>query len=76
MPWRGHNALWCKICGRHRSEAGRMSARYRCVTCANEKTRLSIIQMRERNGPYFDHWRRGTARSVGGVLLDDLSEQD
>jgi hypothetical protein len=31
-----------------------------------------LTQLRHHKGPYFDHWRRQMAASVGGVLLDDV----
>jgi hypothetical protein len=34
------------------------------------------MQIREHRGPWFRHWRQQMARSVGGVLLDDVTAAD
>ena len=30
------------------------------------------MQLHTHDGPWFDHWRRAMAASVGGVLIDDV----
>jgi hypothetical protein len=32
--------------------------------------------MHYHTGPYFKHWRRAMAASVGGVLVDDLLDAE
>jgi hypothetical protein len=58
MPWRGHDALYCQICGRHRDEVGPLSARYKCTNCADQRQRENAAQLQARQGPYFRAWRR------------------
>jgi hypothetical protein len=48
-----------------------MSARGRCRDCWQANETLNIVQLAHHQGPYFDHWRRQMAASVGGILLDD-----
>jgi len=31
----------------------------------------NAMQLHEHSGPFFEHWRRKVAASVGAVLLDD-----
>jgi hypothetical protein len=52
-----------------------MSARGRCQACWEENERANLYQLAEHRGPYFEHWRRRSAASVGGVLIDELSER-
>lgn len=33
------------------------------------------VQLAAHRGPYFEHWRRQMAASVGGVLVDDLQPE-
>jgi hypothetical protein len=33
------------------------------------------VQLAHHRGPYFDHWRRRMAASVGGAIIDDLRER-
>lgn len=72
MPWRGHNGLFCKRCGRHRDECGPLSARYRCADCGDGEMLRNADELRAHTGPRFLRWRRGVAAGVGAVLLDDL----
>lgn len=50
---------------------GEMSARGLCRTCSLSNEAENIVQLAHHSGPYFHHWRRQLAASVGGVLLDD-----
>jgi len=59
MPWRGHDALYCKVCGRHRDGVGPLSARYKCADCGNRRERENLDQLRAQQGPHFEAWRRG-----------------
>lgn len=33
-------------------------------------------QLREHAGPWFHHWRRGVAASVGALLVDELEAEE
>lgn len=48
-----------------------MSARGLCRECFSSNQTENIFQLSRHHGPYFDHWRRQMAASVGGALLDD-----
>jgi hypothetical protein len=63
------------VCGKHTSEVGPISWRGKCRPCGLQRERDAIIQLAHHNGPMFDHWRARMAASVGGVLLDDLTER-
>jgi hypothetical protein len=61
----------CKVCGKpvaHRSE---LSKRGKCLPCATWLIEQNILGIAAHNGPFFQHWRRQMAASVGGRLLDD-----
>jgi hypothetical protein len=64
VPWHGHDALYCKVCERHRDEVGPLSARYKCADCARRRQRENIDQIRVQQGPYFEAWRRGMYAST------------
>lgn len=49
-----------------------MSARYKCRECSVERITDNIVQLHAHSGPFFLHWRRRSAASIGAVLLDDL----
>lgn len=72
MPWRGHTTRNCKICGRLREPDERFSARGKCPACGLGHCVDNAIQLHEHDGPWFEHWRRKVAASVGAVLLDEL----
>jgi hypothetical protein len=63
---------WCRICDRHVSECGPLSARGKCQRCSVARLANNITAMHEHKGEAFDNWRRQVAASVGAVLLDDL----
>ena len=48
-----------------------MSARGKCVECSTALRSANIIGLATHTGPFFEHWRRQMAASVGGVLVDD-----
>jgi hypothetical protein len=64
MPWRGHDALYCKVCGRHRDEVGPLSARYKCRQCGQRRQRENVEQLWTQQGPYFEAWRSGLYTSA------------
>jgi uncharacterized protein with von Willebrand factor type A (vWA) domain len=69
MPWRGHNAPHCKVCGGHRDDVGRLSARYKCASCGKRREQENLDQLRAHRGPYFEAWRRaGFTEAVQGLV--------
>lgn len=76
MPWRGHNGQWCRGCDRHVSECGPLSARYRCEDCGNGAMLENRRQLQEHSGPYFARFRRSMIAAFGGVLLEDLEDDE
>lgn len=70
MPWRGHDALYCKICGRHRDEVGQLSARYKCAGCGKRRERENAEQLETQHGPHFEAWRRGMYTSAVEWLVE------
>ena len=71
MPWRGHDALYCKVCGKHRDEVGPLSARYKCASCGVGRAEENARQLKAHSGPYFQAWRHGILRSLPRFLPDD-----
>jgi hypothetical protein len=59
-------------CDRTVAEVGELSWNGYCFECGQAKREANIRQLAAHRGPWFDHWRRRTAASVGGVLLDDV----
>lgn len=43
-----------------------------CIDDAIKRAGDNNDQLAAHAGPFFDHWRRQMAASVGGVLLDDV----
>jgi len=66
---------FCKDCGRHRDEAGHISATGLCFDCAAARQAANLAELRHHRGPRFRYWRRQIAASVGGVLVDDIIEK-
>ena len=65
---------FCKLCERHESEVGEMSATGRCADCGKRAVEENIYGIHYHAGPAFDRWRRGMAASVGAVLVDNQSD--
>ncbi len=61
----------CKVCGKHDSEVGAISRRGKCSGCGASIFEQNLDGLHYLAGPYFLHWRRRMAASVGGTLLDD-----
>lgn len=64
----------CKLCHGPVSDRDELTARGNHIDCAKAAMRANNVQLSEHRGPYFDHWRRRMAASVGGVLLDEHRE--
>ena len=62
----------CKSCGKHRDEVGPLSWTGLCGACGPAVFEQHNDQLHTHSGPWFTHWRRAMAASVGGVLLDDV----
>jgi hypothetical protein len=54
---------------------GELSWQRLCVECGDERRAENVVQLNAHSGPWFDHWRRAMAASVGGVLLDDSPQR-
>jgi hypothetical protein len=67
-----HHYKQCKRCGVEREQVGHITGTGLCVECALTLKNANAEQLRAHAGPYFDHWRRRVAASVGAALLDDL----
>lgn len=65
---------FCKICGGHDSQVGRVSMRGKCRYCGDERVVENHEQLRAHDGPWFEHWRRRTMAAFGIVLLDETDE--
>ena len=76
MPWRGHYALFCKVCGKHRDDVGPMSARYKCADCGEGRAKENARQLKAHSGPHFQAWRRGIVESLVGKLVSELTEEE
>jgi hypothetical protein len=63
----------CRICRRHYSECGSISARGKCEECATARVVMNILELHEHRGPFFEHWRQRCLQAFGVQLLD--SEQ-
>jgi predicted nucleic acid-binding Zn-ribbon protein len=75
VAWKGHAAKTCKLCGREYDEAGHLSARYKCLECSMRRFNSNWQQLHAHSGPYFDHWRRRVAASVGAMLVDEAEAE-
>jgi hypothetical protein len=67
---RGVPRFNCKICDRHVSECGGLSARGKCLECGERARSENLLQINAHDGPYFENWRRQSVAAFGGVLLD------
>jgi hypothetical protein len=76
VPWRGRKATICRGCGRHVDEVGELSARYRCAGCGEGNAIANRRHLMAHGGPFFDHWRRAVAASVGAILVSELESDD
>lgn len=71
----------CKRCRRHTDTAGPLSARKLCADCGEAAVWGVAIQLAERCGPAFDHWRRRTILALldldtaPGTSLDLISDE-
>lgn len=78
MGWRGHNGQWCRVCDRHVSECGPLSARYKCVSCAARLQLENVRDMRSHSGPWFVNWIESMRAAFGVAIpgVDQPTEQE
>lgn len=65
----------CKRCRASASDCGPISWSGYCGRCGPEVFVANNDDLHNHAGPYFDHWRRAMAASVGAVLLDELEPE-
>jgi len=53
-----------------------ISWRGKCGECGPAIHEANNDDLHYHRGPYFMHWRRATAASVGAVLVDDVLRED
>jgi hypothetical protein len=66
----------CKVCKTPVEHRSILSKRGKCPGCGVWLIEENIRQLADHRGPFFAHWRRQVAASVGGVLLDDAPSAD
>lgn len=62
----------CRHCGRPTSEVGPLSWTRQCERCAVARLTANNLELHDHRGPWFDHWRRSMALSVGAYLGEDV----
>lgn len=76
VPNRGRNGKWCRRCGRHVSECGPLSARYRCAECGEGRMLANVRALIAHDGPEFDHWRRQCMLAFGLEVMDAIGDRE
>ena len=71
MPWRRKHSLICFGCGREREPDETFSARGKCPACGIGHCVDNAVQLNAHSGPWFEHWRKRVAASVGAMLIDE-----
>lgn len=66
----------CQVCRRHESEVGPISWRGKCGECGKRIANQAADDLHYHQGPYLLAWRRGMAKSVGALLVDDVLGED
>lgn len=61
----GGRGEYCRECGEHTSQVGKLSARGRCTDCAAAKVEASIAEMADRSGPIYEKYRERVAAGLG-----------
>ncbi len=61
----------CRVCRRTAGEVGQLSYNALCVHCRESRFTENVDSLKAHSGPWFNHWRRAMAASVGAVLVDD-----
>ena len=68
---RGVRRTDCRICERHVSACGPLSARGKCSACGDRRIIENHRELVAHSGPYFDRWRSRTLASFGIFALDE-----
>lgn len=66
--------LHCRVCGEHERDVGYISWRGKCAGCGNRRVLENFDQLRNHDGPWFDHWRRRTLAAFGVTGVDAPDE--
>jgi len=72
MP--SNRPTWCRVCGKHETEAGQISWRGKCLDCANTRQTENIEGLASMSGHVRDRWARGMILSAGGLLPERLEK--
>lgn len=67
---------WCKSCDKHRDEVGTLSWTGLCTPCAIARVAENVDGLYYMRGEPLQRWRRGMVRVAGGILLDDLAQDE
>lgn len=60
----------CVNCRKHRDVVGPISWAGLCNGCGKLRATENLEDLVTHSGPWFTHWRRSIAASVGATLLD------
>ena len=71
---RGRKQTFCRVCFRHVSECGPLSARKKCATCGDVLMLVNNRDLQRHHGPMFDHWRRRSLAALG-IAVDEPDDQ-
>ena len=64
----------CRHCGELYDHLD-LSATKLCPSCGMAILEENVRGLAAHSGPAFERWRRAMAASVGGILLDDVTER-
>jgi hypothetical protein len=59
----------CVVCGQPESAVGVLSRRGVCEQCGHMIVEANIDQMREKRGPFYEHWARRLIMSGHRALV-------
>lgn len=68
--------LYCVCCGKSTSEVGGISCRGYCVGCGMATMLANVHQLREKEGPFADHWAERTAAGVARAVTRSSDSDD
>lgn len=58
----------CKKCGESVELVGRLTDSYQCMACGERDQIDNRRQLIAHDGPWFQHWRRQLAASLGATI--------
>lgn len=67
----GYRYHRCKLCGGHESEVGTISRRAKCELCATSRVVMNDLELHEKRGPFYDHWRARCLAAFGVGIFED-----